>query len=60
MRQKEQVLILLGSPRQSPDNRHERSHRASEPWPLAGDRELLILLFLRSRWDDPSAVFQSE
>lgn len=60
MRQKEQVLMLLGSPRQSPDNRHGRSHHASELWPLARDWELLILLFLRSSWDDPSAVFQSK
>lgn len=60
MRQKEQVVILLGSPRQSPDSRHGRSHQAAELWALAGDWELLILLFLRSSWDDPSAVFQSE
>lgn len=44
----------------SADNRHARSRHASELWPLARDRELLILLFLRSRWDYPSAVFQSK
>ena len=58
MSQREQVLILVGSPRQvapSSDNRHTRRQHVSELRHMTRDRESLFLLFLRSRWDYPSA-----